>query len=202
MAKVFTLCVSLVMIFSIHAQGEAYEPDQITTINQLIRKKEYGLAEKMCLSELRIHPGDNGIRLLYCHALIMHSKYSIADSVLRKVEEDDTAEAGVDWFRGLSSERQLQDSLAALYFKSYVRKTKNPLNVNVSAWLHIGSAYRRMMHEKGITAEQLEDMITNYKLYIEANPTDPYNGMLQEFTEAVKLRKPAFGERLIWDEKE
>jgi hypothetical protein len=59
-----------------------------------------------------------------------------------------------------------------------------------------------MMHEKGITAEQLEDMITNYKLYIEANPTDPYNGMLQEFTEAVKLRKPAFGERLIWDEKE
>jgi len=202
MAKVFTILATWVMIFSMNAQGEDFEPDGMTTINQLIRKKEYGLAEKKCLEELRIHPDDNGIRLLYCHALIMHSKFIIADSVLRKIEESDTAEAGVDWFRGLSAERQLQDSVAALYFKSYIRKTKNPLNVNVSALLHIGSAYRRMMHVKGINSAQFEDMLANYKLYIDANPTDPYNTMLLEFTESVKSRKPAEGQLLIWDEKE
>jgi hypothetical protein len=202
MAKVFTILASLVMIFSINAQDDTEELDPISAINQAIRKKEYLLAENLCRSELRKHPADNALRLLYSHALIMHSKFSIADSILRKVEEDDTAEAGVEWFRGLSAERQMQDSAAAVHFKSYIRKTKNPLNVNVSALLHIGSAYRRKMHGTGISLGELEDMITHYKLYIEANPTDPYIAMLQEFSEAVKLRKPAEGERLIWDEKE
>ena len=202
MAKVFTILASLAMIFSINAQDDSEELDPISAINQAIRKKDYVQAENLCRFELSKHPGDNALRLLYSHALILHSKYSIADSLLRKVEEDDTAEAGVAWFIGLSAERQLRDSLAVVYFKQYIRKTKNPLNLNVSAWLHIGSAYRRMMHEKGIISWQVEDMISNYILYIEANPTDPYIGMLQEFSEAVKLRMPAAGERLIWDEKE
>jgi hypothetical protein len=202
MAKVFTILATLAMIFSISAQDDDEGMDPLSNINAAIRKKEFSLAESICVSELQKHPSDKGIQLLYSHALILHSKFRMADSVLRKVEESDTGEAGVDWFRGLSAERQLQDSLAAQCFQTYLRKTKNALNVNVSAWLHIGSAYRRMMHGNGITLEQFEEMLKNYKLYVEANPTDPYKAMLQDFMEEVKTRKPSVGARLVWDEKE
>lgn len=183
------------------AQDDDESLSELAQAQQAMRRKEFLKAEHICLRMLVQHPSDNDIRHLLSHALIFQSRFSEADSLLKKVLESDTNLAGTYWYMGLSAERQAKDLKAVDYFKKYVVKTANPLNVNVSAWLHAASGYRRMMHKEGITTAQLDEMVYLYNQYLEAAPTDAYADNVRAFVDLVKPRKPAPGQKLIWDEK-
>ncbi len=182
------------------AQDDDESISDLAQAQQAIRKKEFLKAEQICLRMLAQHPSDNDIRHLLSHALMFQSRYSEADSLLRRVLESDTNLAGTYWYMGLSAERQGRDLQAVRLFKNYISKTANPLNVNVSAWLHAASGYRRMMRKDGINTAQFDEMIYLYNQYLEAAPTEVYADSVREFIERVKPRKPAPGQKLIWDE--
>jgi tetratricopeptide (TPR) repeat protein len=146
------------------------------------------------------HPLDNDILHLLSHTLIFQSRFSEADSMLKKVLESDTNLAGTYWYMGLSAERQGLNLKAVGCFKKYVAKTANPLNVNVSAWLHAASGYRRMMRKDGINTAQFDEMLYLYNQYLEAMPTEVYADSVRDFIERVKPKKPMPGQKLIWDE--
>jgi hypothetical protein len=101
---------------------------------------------------------------------------------------------------GLSAERQGKNLKAVDLFKKYVVKTANPLNVNVSAWLHAASGYRRMMRKEGINTAQFDEMLYLYNQYLEAMPTEVYADSVRDFIERAKPKKPMPGQKLIWDE--
>lgn len=182
------------------SQDDDESVSELAQAQQAIRKKEFLKAEHICLRMLAQHPSDNDIRHLLSHALMFQSRYSEADSLLRRVLESDTNLAGTYWYMGLSAERQGKDLQAVRLFKKYIAKTANPLNVNVSAWLHAASGYRRMMRKDGINIAQFDEMIYLYNQYLEAAPTEVYADSVREFIERVKPRKPAPGQKLIWDE--
>lgn len=186
---------------SLQAQDDDESTDPLTEASMAMRQRQYLKAEGIYRGWLRTHPDDVKVKQLLSHALINQKKFSEADSMLRRLVEADTAEPGNYWYCGLSAERQLKDSLAVVHFKKYIRKTANPDNLNVSAWLHIGSGYRRMMHTGGISQLQFDDMLLSYENYLLLNPTDPYGGDLRLFMDAVKPRRPEPGEKLVWDEK-
>ncbi len=182
------------------AQDEDESLSELAQAQQAIRKKEFLKAEHICRRMLAQHPLDNDIRHLLSHALIFQSRFGEADSLLRKVLESDTNLAGSYWYMGLSAERQGKDLMAVGLFKKYVLKTPNPLNVNVSAWLHAASGYRRMMRKDGINTAQFDEMIYLYNQYLEAMPTEVYADSVREFVERVKPRKPSPGQKLVLDE--
>jgi len=182
------------------AQDEDESLSELAQAQQAVRKKEFLKAEHICRRMLARHPLDNDIRHLLSHALIFQSRFSEADSLLRSVLESDTNLAGTYWYMGLSAERQGKDLVAVGLFKKYVSKTPNPLNVNMSAWLHAASGYRRMMRKEGINTAQFDEMLYLYNQYLEAMPTEVYSESVREFIERVKPRKPAHGQKLIWDE--
>lgn len=182
------------------AQDDDESLSELAQAQQAIRKKEFLKAEHICLRMLAQHPADNDIRHLLSHALIFQARYSEADSLLRRVLESDTNLSGTFWYMGLSAERQGKDLSAVHLFKKYIAKTANPLNVNVSAWLHAASGYRRMMRKDGINTAQFDEMIYLYNHYLEAAPTEVYADNVSAFIERVKPRKPAHGQKLIWDE--
>lgn len=194
---VFLLLSLPVTAFS---QDDDESVSELSQAQQAMRRKEFLKAEHICLRMLAQHPADNDIRHLLSHALIFQSRYSEADSLLRRVLESDTNLAGTYWYMGLSAERQGRDLQAVRLFKKYISKTANPLNVNVSAWLHAASGYRRMMRKDGINTAQFDEMIYLYNQYLEAAPTEVYADSVREFSERVKPRKPAPGQKLIWDE--
>lgn len=183
------------------AQDDDESLSDLAQAQLAIRKKEFLKAEHICLRMLAQHPADNDIRHLLSHALIFQARYSEADSLLRKVLESDTNLAGTYWYMGLSAERQGKNLKAVYLFKKYIAKTANPLNVNVSAWLHAASGYRRMMHNEGINSLQFDEMIYLYNHYLEAMPTEVYADNVREFINQVKPKKPVPGQKLIWDEK-
>lgn len=182
------------------AQDDDEQLSELATAQQAMRKKEFLKAEHICLRMLAQHPTDNDIRHLLSHALIFQSRFTEADSLLKKVLESDTNLAGTYWFMGLSAERQNKNLTAVHHFKKYIAKTANPLNVNVSAWLHAASGYRRMMRSDGITTAQFDEMVYLYNHYLEAMPTEVYAETVRDFLERVKSRKPAPGQKLVWDE--
>ncbi|MBM3399850.1 MAG: hypothetical protein FJY15_04710 [Bacteroidetes bacterium] len=198
--KLIVLMLSLLSLPAF-AQDDDESLSEIAQVQQAIRKKEFLKAEHICLRMLSKHPTDNDIRHLLSHALIFQLRFPEADSLLRKVLESDTNLPGTYWYMGLSAERQGKDLKAVGLFKEYVAKTPNPLNVNVSAWLHAASGFRRMMHKEGINTAQFDEMIYLYNHYLEAIPTEVYADNIQTFIENVKLRKPIPGQKLIWDEK-
>lgn len=194
---VFLLLSLPVTAFS---QDDDESMSELAQAQQAMRRKEFLKAEHICLRMLAQHPADNDIRHLLSHALIFQSRFSEADSLLRRVLESDTNLPGTYWYMGLSAERQGKDLQAVRLFKKYIAKTANPLNVNVSAWLHAASGYRRMMRKDGINIAQFDEMIYLYNQYLEAAPTEVYADSVREFIERVKPRKPAPGQKLIWDE--
>lgn len=188
-------------VVSLQAQDDDEGTDPLTEAATAMRRRDYLKAEGIYRGWLRTHPEDVHVKQLLSHALINQKKFSEADSMLRRMVEADTSEAGNYWYCGLSAERQLKDSLAVVHFKKYIRKMANPDNLNVSAWLHIGSAYRRMMHGTGIGQYQFDDMLLCYENYLALNPTDPYSEDLRLFMDDVRSRRPGPGEKLVWDEK-
>jgi tetratricopeptide (TPR) repeat protein len=182
------------------AQDEDESLSELAQAQQAIRKKEFLRAEHICRKMLVQHPLDNDIRHLLSHTLIFQSRFSEADSMLKKVLESDTNLAGTYWYMGLSAERQGLNLKAVGCFKKYVAKTANPLNVNVSAWLHAASGYRRMMRKDGINTAQFDEMLYLYNQYLEAMPTEVYADSVRDFIERVKPKKPMPGQKLIWDE--
>ena len=197
--KLIVLILSLLPAATF-AQDDDESLSEMAQAQQAIRKKEFLKAEHICKKMLIQHPLDNDIRHLLSHALIFQSRFTEADSLLRKVLESDTNLAGTYWYMGLSAERQGKDLKAVGLFKKYVTKTSNPLNINVSAWLHAASGYRRMMRKDGINTAQFDEMIYLYNQYLDAAPTEVYADSVREFMERVKPRKPAPGQKLIWDE--
>jgi hypothetical protein len=101
---------------------------------------------------------------------------------------------------GISAERQSQDSIAVICFKTYLVKTEKSPVQKPKGWLKVGSAYRRMMHVHGITQAQFDDMLYHYKKYLDLNPQDPYAGELSTFLETVKPKRPGEKGTLVWDE--
>lgn len=198
--KLIILILSLLPMATF-AQDDDESLGELAQIQQAIRKKEFLKAEHICLRILAQHPTDNDIKHLLSHALIFQSRFSEADSLLRKVLESDTNLPGTYWYMGLSAERQGKDLKAVGLFKKYVVKTANPLNVNVSAWLHAASGYRRMMRKEGINTAQFDEMLYLYDQYLEAMPTEVYADSVRDFIERVKPKKPMPGQKLIWDEK-
>lgn len=185
---------------SVSAQDDDESLSELAQAQQAIRRKEFLKAEHICQRMLVHHPADNDIRHLLSHALIFQSRFSEADSLLKRVLESDTNLAGTYWYMGLSAERQGKDLKAVVLFKKYIAKTPNPLNVNASAWLHAASGYRRMMRKEGISTAQFDEMLYLYNHYLEAIPTDVYADNVRDFMERVKPRKPMQGQKLIWDE--
>lgn len=188
------------MPLSVSAQDEDEGTDPIAQINVSLRRKEYLKAEHQCRQLLYKQPADLEIKHLLSHALIFQQRYNESDSLLRKVLETDTNNSGTYWYMGLSAERQGKDSIAVLRFKKYITKTPNPLNINVSAWLHAASGYRRMMHKQGVSRMQFDEMLYLYNHYLEQMPTDLYADDIREFLSRAKSRQPVPGKKLIWDE--
>jgi tetratricopeptide (TPR) repeat protein len=185
---------------AITAQDDDESLSDLAQAREAMRKKEFLKAEHICLRMLAQHPTDNDIRHLLSHALVFQSRFAEADSLLKKVLESDTNLAGTYWYMGLSAERQNKNLTAVYHFKKYLTKTANPLNINVSAWLHAASGYRRMMRNEGITTAQFDEMVYLYNHYLEAMPTEVYAETVRDFLERVKSRKPAPGQKLVWDE--
>ena len=198
-AKIFVI-LFIAMPLSVSAQDEDEGTDPIAQINVSLRRKEYLKAEHQCRQLLYKQPADLEIKHLLSHALIFQQRYNEADSLLRKVLETDTNNSGTYWYMGLSTERQGKDSIAVLRFKKYIAKTPNPLNINVSAWLHAASGYRRMMHKQGVNRMQFDEMLYLYNHYLEQMPTDLYADDIREFLSRAKSRQPVPGKKLIWDE--
>jgi tetratricopeptide (TPR) repeat protein len=190
----------LFMPLMANAQDEDESLSELGQAQQAIRKKEFLKAEHICRKMLVQHSSDNDIKHLLSHTLIFQSRFSEADSLLKKVLESDTNLAGTYWYMGLSAERQGKNLKAVDLFKKYVVKTANPLNVNVSAWLHAASGYRRMMRKEGINTAQFDEMLYLYNQYLEAMPTEVYADNVRDFIERVKPKKPMPGQKLIWDE--
>ncbi len=184
------------------AQDDDESISDLAQAQQAMRRKEFLKAEHICMRMLAQHPSDNDIRHLLSHALMFQSRYSEADSLLRRVLESDTNLAGTYWYMGLSAERQGKDLNAVHLFKKYLSKTPNSLNTNVSAWLHTASGFRRMMHKNGINTAQFDEMIYLYKHYLELNPTDEYAHEILDFMDRVRQKRPQSGQLLIWDEQE
>lgn len=184
------------------AQDDDESISDLAQAQQAMRRKEFLKAEHICLRMLAQHPTDSDIRHLLAHALIFQTRYSEADSLLRRVLESDTNLAGTYWYMGLSAERQGKDLNAVYLFKKYLSKTPNSLNTNVSAWLHTASGFRRMMHKNGINTAQFDEMIYLYKHYLELNPTDEYAHEIHDFMDRVRQKRPQSGQLLIWDEQE
>jgi hypothetical protein len=57
-----------------------------------------------------------------------------------------------------------------------------------------------MMRNEGITTAQFDEMVYLYNHYLEAMPTEVYAEAVKDFLERVKSRKPAPGQKLVWDE--
>lgn len=188
--------------FPVLAQEDDVHPDPLTHAASAMRKRQFRQAEEIYRGLLSQNPGDVYVQQLLSHTLMYQNRYREADSMLRRMHEADTGLPGTYWYMGLSAERQGKDSLAIVNFKTYIRKTPRTDIQNVSAWLHIGSAYRRMMHTKGLNAARTDEMIYYYQQYLELAPTEPHADEIRYFIEQVKMRKPKPGQLLIWTEED
>lgn len=198
--KLYTVLLIIFLANPLLAQEEDESAGLLEEAARAMNQRNFSRAEEIYRILIQQNKDDATLQQLLCHALINQKEFRECDSMLRRMVERDTNNAGNYWYMGLSAERQRKDSIAALGFKYYILKEKNIRGRNVKAWLHVGSAYRRMMHDSGISRDQCLEMIHYYKQYLQLNPGDPYAADLQLFIENVSLRIPNSGERLIWDE--
>lgn len=168
-----------------------------------MRSKRYREAENIYRQLLQRNPESMTNKHLLSHALILQQRFSESDSLLRVAYLQDSTHPGTFWYFGISAERQDQYSEAYGFFRRYIQKSeqKRLQEFNQSAWLHAGSALRRKMHTKGITVNEWADMVYCYESYLQAQPSDPMVGSIKEFVDAVRLRQPRGGEKLLWSEQ-
>jgi predicted Zn-dependent protease len=192
-------CCSLT--FSAIAQDDDAPVGKMAEASRAMNNRQFKDAEEIYRGLIRQNPEDMALQQLLCHALMNQKKFDECDSMLRRMVEKDSNNGGNYWYMGMSAERQKQDSIAVNCFKTYIRKTESFTQHNVKAWLHVGSSYRRLMRDTGITAAQCSDMIYHYEKYLKLNPADPYLPAISNFLVEVKKRKPEGTARLKWDEQ-
>lgn len=168
-----------------------------------MRSKRYREAENIYRSLLQRNPESMTNKHLLSHALLLQQKFSESDSLLRVAYLQDSTHPGTYWYFGISAERQDQYDRAYGFFRRYIEKSemKRLQEFNQSAWLHAGSALRRKMHGQGISVNEWADMVYCYESYMQAQPADPLVTQLKEFVDAVRLRQPRGGEKLLWSEQ-
>jgi tetratricopeptide (TPR) repeat protein len=166
-----------------------------------MRDRRFREAEEIYRSLLKQNPDDISVKQLLSHALINEKKFLEADSLLRRLVEADSNNAGNYWYQGISAMNQKQDSLAIVLYKTHIRKSEDKPNQKTKAWLFIGSAYRRLMQDSGINRTQFDDMLYHYKRYLVLNPYDPFATEIQKFIETVTPKRPEENGVLRWNEK-
>ena len=168
-----------------------------------MRSKRYREAENIYRSLLQRNPESMTNKHLLSHALLLQQRFSESDSLLRVAYFQDSTHPGTYWYFGISAERQDQYDRAYGFFRRYIQKSeqKRLQEFNQSAWLHAGSALRRKMHGQGISVNEWADMVYCYESYMQAQPADPLVTQLKEFVDAVRLRQPRGGEKLVWSEQ-
>ena len=176
--------------------------DEMTLARIAMSQRKYADAEILYRSQVEKYPDDQSLKQMLVQSMIYQKKYQESDSMLRKWISTDSNNAGNYWYKGLMAEHQLQDSAAIYWFKKFIIKSAKSHNENPKAWLHVGSGYRRMMHSKGITAKQVDDLVSHYEKYLEKYPQEVYGDDMRMFLEKLKERKPKAGELLVWDEQE
>ena len=200
MKKILLGLTILLVSLPVFSQKEDESKTKLARAAEAMRGKRYLEAEQIYQSIVNENPDDISTKQLLCHALINEEKFLQADSMLRRMQEADSNNVGNYWYMGISAQKQHQDSLRVLYFKRYIKKTENSLNQQPKAWLFVGSAYRVMMHTKGINIGQYDDMVYHYNRYLQLSPEDLYGGELKMFLENVALKKPEKNGVLVWDE--
>lgn len=165
-----------------------------------MKQRRFLEAEKIYAALAAKNPGDITYKHLLSHALMYQKKYRAADSILRICFEQDSTQHGTWWYKGLLAEKKLDDSAAIVDFKAYVAKAENTHAFIASAYLHIGSAYRRKMRNKGINSDEISNLIFQYETYMQKNQTDPQNSEIQFFIERLKTKIPVDGGVLVWNE--
>lgn len=186
---------------NLQAQDDDESKGMLGQAAEAMRNRRFDEAEALYRILINENPDDMSLQQLLCHALINQKEFTECDSMLRRMVDKDSNQAGNYWYMGLSSERQRKDELAAYWFKYFIRKSTSVNAKTVKAWLHTGSAYRRLMHDSGINLAQCLDMIYHYSKYLELNPADPYAYEIRTFLDEIDRRKPAEGELLKWDEE-
>jgi hypothetical protein len=53
----------------------------------------------------------------------------------------------------------------------------------------------------GINTTEWSDMVYCYENYLQAQPADPLVPQLQDFLDAVRLKQPRGGQKLVWTEQ-
>lgn len=202
MKTIIVILLSIALCQPLSAQDDDMgAAGKMVRANQAMKERNFTLAAKLYQEVLKEVPEDVSVKQNLANAWIQDKKFKDADSMLNVMIENDSNEAGNYWYKGLCNERQLKDSAAAVNFKQYIQKQSGNATADVKAWLHVGSAYRRMMHEKGLNTAQFDDMVYHYKYYLQVNPYDPFADKLLLFLQQVTPKKPESGELLIWDEK-
>jgi tetratricopeptide (TPR) repeat protein len=176
--------------------------DEMTLARIAMSQRKYADAELLYRSQVEKHPDDQSLKHMLVQSMIPQKKFQESDSMLRKWIEKDSNNAGNYWYKGLLAEHQLQDSTVIVWFKKFIVKSAKSHNENPKAWLHVGSGYRRMMHKTGISAKQVDDLVSHYEKYLEKYPQEVYGDDMRWFIEQLKSRKPKDGELLLWDEQE
>lgn len=168
-----------------------------------MRTKRYREAENIYRQLLQKNPESMTNKHLLSHALLLQQRFGESDSLLRVAYMQDSTNPGTYWYFGISAERQDDYDRAYGFFRRYIQRSqdKRLSEFNQSAWLHAGSAYRRKMHSKGVTNTEWADMVYCYENYLQAQPADPLVPQLRDFLDAVRLRQPRGGEKLLWTEQ-
>jgi len=170
---------------------------------EAMKEGDYRHAENIFRQGLRRTPNDYTLMQLLAHSVMNQRRYREADSLLFEIVRADSNQVGSYWYLGLSLEKQRKDSAALLQYKTYIRKAGQQNNPNSGAWLRAGSCYRRMLHDKGLNGNELDDMISLYNRYLQMNPTDPMGLQLSRFMEDVQQRRPAnYAVRWVWNERD
>lgn len=197
--------IALILVFFYTSPAYCQDDDlpngKLAEASRAMKNRDYKEAEIIYRQLLKQNPEDMTLKQWLCHSLINQKEFNEADSMLWRMLETDSNNVGNYWYYGLSCERQNKDSIAADYFKIYIRKTENFTVHDVKSWLHVGSAYRRLMHDSGITLLQYNSMVYHYKKYLKLNPADAYAPELEAFLTAIAAKKPDPGQVLVWDEK-
>jgi tetratricopeptide (TPR) repeat protein len=198
-----SIACTLLLLFFFGSSNVLCAQDAYSEGAEAMKEGDFRRAEQIFRQGLRRTPNDYTLMQLLAHSVMNQRRYREADSLLREVVKADSNQVGSYWYLGLSLEKQRKDSAALLQYKAYIRKAGQQHNPNSGAWLRAGSCYRRMLHDKGLNGNELDDMISLYNRYLQMNPTDPMGLQLSRFMEDVQQRRPAnYAVRWVWNERD
>jgi tetratricopeptide (TPR) repeat protein len=202
MNKIKRINAVLLLLAAFMTFGTLSAQDAYVDGVQAMKEGDYPGAEMHFRRALQRTPGDHSMQQMLAHAIMNQRRYREADSILYSVRQADSNHAGTYWYLGLSQVKQQHDSAALYWFKTYIRKTANQNNPNISAWLQAGSCYRRMLHTRGLNGSQLDEMLSMYRRYLKLNPTDPMVHNLTNFIDKVEELRPANPDQVwVWTER-